>query len=190
MGDIAASGAYYIAAPAQRIYANSDTLTGSIGAIWVFQNRSQFYEKEGTNFTVVKSGRLKDMGNDVRGPTDEERAYAQSIIDEVHDRFTRIVAEGRRLPLDRVRNLSDGRVYLGSQAQREGLVDSIGNLHDAIEEAGRLGNITGDPQVKYANRPFEFPFPFGAEAAGRLTQTALRYWEESPGGRLLLVPTR
>ncbi|MBI4361648.1 MAG: signal peptide peptidase SppA [Euryarchaeota archaeon] len=187
MGDVAASGAYYISAPAQRIYANNDTLTGSIGVIWLFENKSEFFEKEGTNHTVIKSGKFKDIGASYRGPTPEEERYAQGLVDEVYQRFLDVVAQGRGLPPEKVRNLSDGRVFTGAQAQREGLVDSIGNLYDAIEEAGRLGNISGTPQVKYANRPFDLPFPFGG-STGQLSPAALRYWDETRTGKALLVP--
>lgn len=147
MGDVAASAAYYISAPADKIIANPDTMTGSIGVIWEFQNRSKFYDKEGTSFYIAKSGELKDMGGDWKGLSDEEKQYVDQVITDAYNRFIKEVADGRNLSLGKVKDLADGRIYTGAKAKELGLVDDLGSLDDAIEIAARLGGIVGKPEV-------------------------------------------
>ena len=185
MGDVAASAAYYISAPADKILANPDTMTGSIGVIWEFQNRSKFYEKEGTSFYIAKSGELKDMGGDWKGLSDEEKKYADQVIAEAYSRFVKEVAEDRNLSLSKVKDLADGRIYTGAKAKELGLVDDIGSLDDAIEIAARLGGIAGKPEVGYPNRPSLSRLLFGGEKTdvSRLTG----YFFENPFGRLLAI---
>lgn len=179
LGDIAASGAYYIASQARRIYASNDTLTGSIGAIWVFQNSSGKYEKEGTNVTVIKSGPFKDVGADYRGITEAEQAYIQQMVNEVTDRFVDAVAAGRNLSRGAVFSLADGRVYSGVAAKGWKLVDEIGNFYDAVEGAARLAGVPAPAEPRTLGGQ-EFPrVPF-------LTQ--VRSLAETHGSPLLLVP--
>lgn len=185
MGDVAASAAYYISVPADRIIANPDTITGSIGVIWVFQNRSAFYEKDGTSFYISKSGELKDMGGDWRGLSDEEKRYADQTIAEAYGRFVKEVAEGRNLSLSKVKDLSDGRVYTGAKAKELGLVDEFGSLDDAIAVAASLGGIEGKPAVTYANKPSLSRLLFGEEKIEPSLFTS--YYFESPYGRLLSI---
>ncbi len=181
MGDVAASGAYYISAPADRILANPDTLTGSIGVIWEFQNRSAFYDKDGTSFYIAKTGELKDMGGDWRGLSDEEKKYADQIIQEAYDRFVKEVATGRNLSVSKVKDLADGRVYTGAKARELGLVDEFGSLDDAIEVAASLGGIQGKPEVTYANRPSLSRLLFGEKIE---PEKVASYYYESPYGQL------
>jgi protease-4 len=160
MGDIATSGAYYISAPADWILANPDTITGSIGVIWVFENREGEFRDDGINHTVVKSGDMKDIGAPWRNLTEKELVYANEMVKNTFDRFVNEVAENRNMSTDDVYNLSDGRVYLGERAMELGLVDQLGNLYDAIEIAGKLGGIKGEPQVEYTNKRDVFDFLF------------------------------
>lgn len=185
MGDVAASAAYYISVPADRIIANPDTLTGSIGVIWEFQNRSKFYEKEGTSFYISKSGELKDMGGDWRGLSDEEKRFADQVIAEAYGRFVEEVAQDRNLSLSRVKDLADGRVYTGAKAKELGLVDDFGSLDDAIDAAAGLAGITGKPEVTYANKPSLSRLLFGGEKLDISQFT--RYFDDSPYGRLLSI---
>lgn len=185
MGDVAASAAYYISSPADRILANPDTMTGSIGVIWDFQNKSKFYEKEGTSFYIAKSGELKDMGGDWRGLSDDEKQYADQIISEAYNRFVEEVAEGRNLSISKVKDLADGRIYTGAKAKELGLVDDFGSLDDAIEIAARLGGITGKPDVRYANRPSLSRLLFGSEKTDISMFTS--YFFDSPYGRLMSI---
>lgn len=149
MGSTAASGGYYISAPADRIYANPDTLTGSLGVILSTLNYEEAFERLGLENYVYKSGELKDIGSGTRQPTDEERAVLQSIVDEAFEGFVRVIVEGRGMDEARVRELADGRVYTGSQAQRLGLVDELGNLDEAIAGARELAGLEIATVVRY-----------------------------------------
>jgi protease-4 len=185
MGDVAASAAYYISASADRIIANPDTITGSIGVIWEFQNRSKFYEKDGTSFYIAKSGEMKDMGGDWRGLSDDEKRYVDQVIAEAYSRFVSEVASGRNLSLSKVKDLADGRVYTGAKAKELGLVDEFGSLDEAIEVAAKLGGIEGEPQVTYANRPSLSRILFGGEKIDVSEYTS--YFDDSPFGRLVSI---
>ena len=153
-GETAASGGYYIACAGKWIVANPDTLTGSIGVISELPNAEELMKKIGVEFIVIKSGQNKDIGSPFRQMTDEEKKLWQVIIDQVYDGFVKIVAEGRNLPEDKVRQLADGRVYTGRQAKELGLVDQLGYLDDAVNKAGELGGVKGKPRVvEYLPRP-------------------------------------
>lgn len=147
MGSLAASGGYYIAAPATLIYANPGTITASIGVLIKFSNLEGLFGKLGISSATIKTGPYKDAGAPDRPLTAEDRAMFQSLINSTHEQFVRAVAEGRKLPLDDVRAIADGRVLSGEQAKAAKLVDRLGNLQDAIEEAGRLAGIDGEPNV-------------------------------------------
>ena len=147
MGSLAASGGYYISAPATLIYANPGTITASIGVILKLSNIEELMDKIGIKSSTLKTGKFKDAGSPMRQMSDEERAMLQSVISSTHEQFVRAVASGRKLPLDEVRRIADGRVLSGEQAKELKLVDRLGTLQDAIEEAGRLAGIKGDPEV-------------------------------------------
>lgn len=147
MGSLAASGGYYVAAPATVIYSNPGTITGSIGVLMKFSNTEKLMDKIGLRMFTLKTGQFKDAGSPARPMTDEEKAMLQGVIESAHSQFIRAVAEGRKLPLEEVRKIADGRIFTGEQALALKLVDRLGTLQDAIEEAGRLGGIKGDPEV-------------------------------------------
>jgi protease-4 len=147
MGSVAASGGYYIASPATRIIANPGTLTGSIGVIMEIPNVEGLMNKLGIKTEVVKSGRHKDIASIFRGIKKEEREILQEVMDNVHEQFIKAVAEGRRMHIDDVRKIADGRVYTGEQALKLGLVDELGNLEDVIQTAAKLSGIKGEPVV-------------------------------------------
>lgn len=147
MGSMAASGGYYVAAPATVIYANPGTITASIGVLIKFSNIEGLMDKIGIKSTTVKTGAFKDAGSPTRPLAPEERAMFQAVIDSTHEQFVRAVAEGRKLPPERVRELADGRILSGEQAKGVGLVDKLGGQQEAIAEAGRLAGITGEPAV-------------------------------------------
>lgn len=149
MGSVAASGGYYIAAPARLIFANPGTITGSIGVIMEFTNFQELLEKIGLHSQAVKSGKHKDIGSPVRPMTEEERALLQGLIDDVHAQFVDSIAAGRHLEVQKVRALADGRIFTGRQARDLGLVDELGSLEAAIRRAGELGGIDGKPEVVY-----------------------------------------
>jgi protease-4 len=147
MGSLAASGGYYIAAPAALIMANPGTITGSIGVLMKFSNIEGLMGKIGMKAFTLKTGIYKDAGSPVRPMTDQDKAMLQDVIDNAHSQFVKAVAEGRRLPVDEIRKIADGRIFTGEQALALKLVDRIGTLQDAIEEAGKLAGIKGEPQV-------------------------------------------
>ena len=152
VGSVAASGGYYIACGADKIMANPGSITGSIGVIVESLNVEELLNKLGLKSVVVKSGKVKDMGSPFRPMTDEEKKLLQGVIDSVHEQFIRAVAEGRNLPLAKVRELADGRIFSGDQAKALGLVDELGNFEDAIALAAKLAGIKGEPEVIYPEK--------------------------------------
>jgi protease-4 len=153
MGELAASGGYYVSAPATEIWANPGTLTGSIGVISQFINIGELLEEYGVEVTTIKSGEFKDIGSLFRSMSDKEKASWQTIIDETYEEFVRIVADGRELPIEEARELADGRIYTGRQALELGLVDQLGNLSAATQRAAELGGIEGEPRIVEYQQP-------------------------------------
>lgn len=147
MSSVAASGGYYIACGADKIFANPGTVTGSIGVIAEWYNYGDLLRWAKMQNVVIKSGDFKDAGSATRPLTDEERAYFQSLIGDMYDQFVAAVAESRNLQKDQVRKLADGRVYTGQQALKYGLVDELGTLQDAIDAAAKMGGIDGSPVI-------------------------------------------
>lgn len=156
MGSVAASGGYYISAPADVIVANAGTLTGSIGVIMEIPNISNLMEKIGIETQVVKSGRHKDMASVFKSLTPEEKEILQTVLDDVHDQFIKAVSEARGMEYEVVRKLSDGRIFTGRMAKDMGLVDELGGLEYAIMLAGKLAGIKGEPKVIYKEKEFSF----------------------------------
>ena len=144
MGAVAASGGYYIAVPAKRIFANPGTITGSIGVIMEFLNIQELSRKIGFTSHVVKSGENKDIGSPLHALRPGQQKILQELIDDVHLQFMEAVAESRNMELAKVKGLADGRVFSGRQALKAGLVDELGNLRDAIEYAAKEANISGN----------------------------------------------
>ena len=153
MGSVAASGGYYVAVEAQRIFANPGTITGSIGVIMEFPDLAGLLDKIGLHRRVVKSGEFKDIGSPVRDMTPEELALLQDLIDDVHAQFVDAVAGGRNIAPEKVRAFADGRIFSGRQAQALGLVDELGGLRAAITYAAKQVGIKGEPKVVYPQRP-------------------------------------
>ena len=147
MGSVAASGGYYIAAPATKIIANPGTLTGSIGVIMEIPNIEGLMNKIGIKTEVIKSGRHKDIASAFRTMGKEEREILQGVMDNVHEQFMKAVAEGRKIKMEEVRKIADGRIFTGEQAKTNGLVDDLGTLEDAIKAAATLAGIKEEPVV-------------------------------------------
>ena len=159
LGNIAASGGYYVAAATNVIVAAPGTLTGSIGVIMEFRQLQGLAEKIGLTEQVVKSGPYKDIGHPLRPMTDAERKLLQGMVDDVYQQFVDAVATGRNLDAARVRALADGRLYSGAQAKAAGLVDELGGLNTAVRVAWERAGQTGEPRVrkvKSAWRPWWF----------------------------------
>ncbi|QLJ52708.1 MAG: hypothetical protein Sv326_0533 [Candidatus Fermentimicrarchaeum limneticum] len=159
--EVAASGGYYISAGSDYIVSEPDALTGSIGVVSVFEDMSGLFNKLGINYTIFKSGELKDMGDPSRPPTEKEKQIMQSIIDEIFQEFKKVVEEGRgdRLNKQKFEEVLDARVLTGRQAMGVGLVDELGNRDEALKVAGRLANMsfTKEPPVcrMSSSNPFD-----------------------------------
>ncbi|MFQ6101723.1 MAG: signal peptide peptidase SppA [Anaerolineae bacterium] len=147
MGEMAASGGYYISCGGDYVLAHPDTLTGSIGVISQFLNVEELLDEIGVDVVVITSGPHKDIGSPFREMTEEEQVLWEEITDEVYKGFVEIVAQARSLPLEDVRELADGSIYTGRQALDLGLVDEVGTLDNAIAKAAELGDIEGEPRV-------------------------------------------
>ncbi len=145
-GDVAASGGYYLAAACDKIVAHPGTLTGSIGVMFNVSNLEGLFSKIGYKSDPIKSGIHKDIASPARPMTKKERKILQDLIDEAYGQFVSAVSAGRGLSDERVREISDGRIYSGSQALELGLVDALGDSIDALELAGKLGGIKGRPK--------------------------------------------
>jgi protease IV len=144
MGDMATSAAYYVSAHADRIYANPDTFTAGVGVIWRFSDISRFNEKEGFNFSVVKSGSKKDMGSTSRPLSDDEQQYAQKIVSDSFENFISDVMSQRVIARS---DIEDGRVIRGADAVRINVVDELGNLNDAIDGAKKMAQSRSKSSV-------------------------------------------
>ena len=142
----ACSGGYYISMAADKIYANRNCWTGSIGVIVSLTNCKKLYDKLGIKEIDITSGRNKAMGSQGLDLTKEQRDILQSLVDEAYDQFVDIVAEGRKMDTDKVKEIADGRIYSAKQAKEINLVDEIGSLEDEkkefAKEAGFSENIT------------------------------------------------
>ncbi len=148
MADVAASGAYWVAANTDLIVANPGTTTGSIGVIWEIPNYEELYRKLGIQYVTFTSGPHKDMGSPARELTDEERKIMRAMVEDLYNQFVDTVAQGRDMTREQVLALADGRVFTGSQAVAAGLVDRLGSLQAAIDEAASLAGIEEPYQVK------------------------------------------
>ncbi|BCB95392.1 multidrug transporter [Dissulfurispira thermophila] len=147
MGSVAASGGYYISAPANKIIANPGTITGSIGVIMEVPNIKGLMDKIGVKTEVIKSGRHKDIASVFRGIGKEEREIIQGVMDDVHEQFIKAVSDGRKIPVENVKKIADGRIFSGRQALKVGLVDELGDLEYAIKTAAKIAGIKGEPEV-------------------------------------------
>jgi protease-4 len=152
MGSVAASGGYLIATASERIVANPGTITGSISAVMHFADIQELMKKVGVRSSVVKSGKFKDIGSPVRDMTAEERQLIQGIVDDIYDQFVRTISENRKIPLDNIIKIADGRIFSGRQALQLKLLDELGGLQDAVLIAGRLSGIEGKPEIIYATK--------------------------------------
>ena len=134
MGDVAASGGYYISCAADKIFASPGTLTGSIGVIMHLYNLSDIEKKIGVAPVVIKSGQFKDIGSMDRPMTKEEQELLQILIMDSYDQFVTAVSEGRKIDKEQVKKLADGRIYSGRQALKVKLVDALGGYEDALSD--------------------------------------------------------
>jgi protease-4 len=143
MGNVAASGGYYVASPAYKIFALPGTQTGSNGVVWTFPKYEELAKKIGIEFRVFKAGEMKDVGSPHREMSEDEKKSLQELLDDVHEQFIKDVAAGRDVDVEDIRPLANGRVFTGKQAFESGLVDTLGGYSEALSY---LREICGIPE--------------------------------------------
>jgi protease-4 len=157
MMDVAASGGYYIALPADFILAHPTTVTGSVGVLFLSPNVSGLMEKIGVDVNVSKTGKNKDMGSPFRQETEEEKKIIQDIVDRLGAQFLNHIAEHRKLGPNKLKEISSARIYLADDALKLGMIDGIGYLDEAVSQAKKLADLPEDARVvvyrrtEYAN---------------------------------------
>lgn len=192
--DVAASGGYYVACAADQIYAHPTSVTGSIGVVMLLPDVSGTMTRIGMRMNVIKSGEMKDAGSMFRELSDEDRAVFQGMIDKLYARFLAVVTAARKnVEPQRLRTLADGRVYLGDEARRHGLVDQIGDLRAAIAAAKRQAGLA-DAKIKvvqysrsYVHRPNIYARGDAPPAQVNLIHVDLPQWLTGPAPQFLYV---
>jgi len=147
MGSLAASGGYYVAVGGSYLVANRGTLTGSVGVISEFLQVKDALDKLGIGVKTIKAGKLKDAGSPMRAMNEDDQKYFQALMDDVHRQFIDVVARERKMDVEKVRELADGRVFTGEQALQLGLVDTLGTFEDAVRIAAVKVGIKGEPAI-------------------------------------------
>ena len=143
--EVGASGAYWVATSTDYIFANRMSVTGSIGVIGSYLEFSGLLNRYNVTYERFVSGELKDMGSPFKAPSEQDRIAFQSLIDKMREIFVQEVSANRHLPLSKVDRLATGEVFLGTEAQKLGLVDAIGTKQDALDYIGARLNISADP---------------------------------------------
>jgi protease-4 len=149
LGNVAASGGFYVAMGCDKIVAEPGTLTGSIGVISQFVNVKGLVARFDVKMETIKSGKLKDMGNPFEDLPPETRAYWQSVTNQIYEQFLGAVVASRKLPEAKVREVADGRVITGQDAKAVGLIDELGNFYAAVDLAKKEAGLTGEPSLVY-----------------------------------------
>lgn len=149
MASVAASGGYYVALGARKIFANPGTLTASIGVIMEFANTQKLYQWAKVDRYALKAGKFKDMGSPLKEMTKDERALLESMLNNIHAQFVSTVKERRKMEEAELASATDGRVMTGEQALGAKLVDSMGGIDATIAEAKKLGGLPEDAVVVY-----------------------------------------
>jgi protease IV len=190
LGDVAASGGYYIASAANHIVANPSTLTGSIGVVIRTQNISGLLEKFGVQSGTVQSGQFKDILSPFRSTTADERQILQGIVTDSYEQFLASIVEGRGISLTELRKLADGRIYTGSQAKVSKLVDSLGNYQDAVQQTVKMAALKKEPIIRNYTQGSSgsllgkiLPFLSGANSrmsSGGISLTTSENWDKVP----------
>lgn len=148
MGNVAASGGYWISTSGSRIFAEANTITGSIGVFGIMLNVQQLANRNGITWDVVKTNPLADLDTITRPKTPAELARIQSLVDLIYEQFVTLVSDSRKLPKEQVQEIAQGRVWSGQAAKNIGLVDEIGGLNQAIAAAAELAKLGDDWQLK------------------------------------------
>jgi protease-4 len=178
MGNLAASGGYYIASAANKIVASPGTLSGSIGVIMEFVQVEELLQKLGVGLEVVKTGEFKDIGSPHRKMSERDKDLITNLIQEIQTQFVEAVARGRNLPVEKVREIADGRILSGARCRELGLVDVLGNFQDAVDLAKQMSGIEGEVTLVYARkakgRLWELLFDDATKSAYRAVRNVLQ----------------
>lgn len=152
MGSVAASGAFYIACGAKKVFANPGTITGSIGVIMEFVNLKDLYQWAKVKRYAITTGKFKNVGASYKDMSPEENQILQVMINDVLEQFRAAVGEARGLSSEDVVKVSDGRIFSGAQAKAQKLIDETGTFQDAVDAAAELASIKGEPELVYPQR--------------------------------------
>ena len=144
---VGASGAYYVSSATNKIFADQASIVGSIGVIAEWYNYEELMKWAKLKAIVLKAGEFKDTGSPVREMTPAERAYMQGLIDNMHAQFIDSVAKGRRVKVEEIKPLADGKVWTGEQAIPLKLIDQIGDFRAAVEDTAKSVGIKGEPTI-------------------------------------------
>jgi protease-4 len=147
MQSVAASGGYYIACPARKIFATPGTITGSIGVIFEIPHFYNLLNKLGIHIETIKAGKFKDIGSPQREMTPEERAFLQNVLDDTHRQFIDDVCTARPAHCDSIRAVADGRIFTGRQAIKIGLIDTLGSYEDALDYLKKITDVPEQSNV-------------------------------------------
>jgi protease-4 len=147
MGNLAASGGYYVSSPARRIFADPGTLTGSIGVIFSLPLVEELSKKIGIEMRILTAGKYKDLTSIYREMSDGERKILQSLLDDTHDQFISDVAKARKMSKDSVSAIADGRIFTGRQAIEVGLVDTLGGFEEALDYLRETSGLSRKAKV-------------------------------------------
>ncbi len=146
---LGASGAYYVASATDKIFANPGSVIGSIGVIIEFTNIKELLNKIGIKGITIKSGKFKDVGNPTREMTDEEKEYLKGLIMNVYNQFLKDVSNARKIPIEKLKKIADGRVFTGEEGVKLGLVDKLGNFDDLVDYIKKELKIKGKLDIVY-----------------------------------------
>jgi protease-4 len=198
MGDLAASGGYYISCAADSIIAEPNTITGSIGIFAIIPNLQKlFNDKLGITFDGVKTGKYADLGDVSRPLSPDEKAILQNNVNRGYDEFTKAVADGRHKTQEYINSIGQGRVWTGTQAVKIGLVDRLGTINDAIHSAAKKANIKNYTVVPYPEQKKGVFNHFGADVSAQMKAHFVkselgdnyRYYEQIKGvTQMMRVP--
>jgi len=194
MGDLAASGGYYIASAADWIIADPGTLTGSIGVIFQHFNVRGLLEMVRIEQTTFKSGKYKDTLSPFRPIGDQDREEIQGLSDDVYGQFIHDVAQGRGMKDDEIRAIAEGRIYTGRRAKELKLVDDLGSYDDAIAKAWELTGLSGEPKIQLPHNEHDLTLrelmrgAFAGGAAGVLDGVSQSKLTSGHDGLSLIAP--
>ncbi|MDA8058936.1 MAG: signal peptide peptidase SppA [Nitrospiraceae bacterium] len=185
IGTLGASGAYYIASGTDYIMASPGSLTGSIGVIMELAEFKDLLDKLGIKSEVLKAGAMKDAGSPFRPMTPAEQAYMQTLLANIHAQFINDVSKGRKIPVETLKPLADGRVFTGKMALGLHLVDGLGDYRDAVAKAQHLAHLSGTPELKEFPKKSFLDSVFSSKVSSYLTGVT-----GSSGGFWAIMPGR